>query len=81
MMFLMSLGECEYNILGLRSVLVSKELFSLCTVFRFNAKPDLSDFEEQEISIAVNCCSSSIDGLCWTYNYCYTKASRAVSQA
>ena len=49
--------------------------------FKFNAKPDLSDFEEQEISIAINCCSSSVDGLCWAYNYYYTTASHSLSWA
>ncbi|KAI7998388.1 Chromodomain-helicase-DNA-binding protein 3 [Camellia lanceoleosa] len=46
-----------------------------------NAKLGLSDFEEQEIIIAINCCSSSVDGLCWTSNYSYTKASLSLSWA
>ncbi|KAI8023857.1 UDP-N-acetylglucosamine--dolichyl-phosphate N-acetylglucosaminephosphotransferase [Camellia lanceoleosa] len=46
-----------------------------------NAKLGLSDFEEQEIIIAINCCSSSVDGLCWTSNYSYTKASNSLSWA
>ncbi|KAI7981951.1 putative RNA-binding protein C1827.05c [Camellia lanceoleosa] len=46
-----------------------------------NPKLGLSDYEEQEIIIAINCCYSSVDGLCWTSNYSYTKASHSLSWA
>lgn len=32
-------------------------------------------FESQETNTAVICCSSLVDGICWTYHYYYTKAS------
>ncbi len=36
------------------------------------------DCEEQEITTAIICCSSFVDGLCWAYYYYYTKASRFI---
>lgn len=34
--------------------------------------------KEQETTIAIICGSSSADGLCWTYDYHYTKASCSI---